>query len=522
MKQYIATLLFLLLSANLLAQGEMDAIRLSGVDLRGTARGQAMGGAFGALGGDATGIMINPAGLGVYRTSELTATLALDPTQFRTGWQATDFIDRKTTVDFNFDNISYVGYYPTGNTTLPVINFAFSYNRLKNFHRQYSASGTDKEASLTDYIAATTNGIPSGDMNVRESGGQISYDPFNNSSIPWLSTLGWLGYLINDVPNSSENLYTGLFPNEKVSPKLQVSERGHADNYDFSLGTNFNDKLYFGLTVSMTDLYYTMSSSYQETFSPSARIGLDNSFQTEGTGAQLRLGAIWLPTDFLRVGLAYHSPAWYNLRDYYQAHTTANYPDVEPDTWARTPDGAWTSYRFNTPFSWVLSVAGVFGNRAIVSLDYEWKNYATMRLMDDRWADKADNVYIREDFTAASTLRAGVEYRLTPQLSLRGGYAYAQSPYEKNFAAGYKEAKIVGTVPHFTIDGPVHHLTAGIGYRFTPSFYLDLAFVHRTQQDELYPFPSVINADGSFAVESTPATLTNTSYKSLLTVGYKF
>ena len=67
--------LVLTLSASGFAQGEMDAFNLSYNDLTGTARGVAMGGAFGALGGYATGVAINPAGIGVYSSSEIVTTL---------------------------------------------------------------------------------------------------------------------------------------------------------------------------------------------------------------------------------------------------------------------------------------------------------------------------------------------------------------------------------------------------------------------------------------------------------------
>lgn len=67
----------LILSLPLSAQGEVDALRFSREDLYGTARSMAMGGAFGALGGDLTGVNINPAGIAVYRSSEVVGTVNL-------------------------------------------------------------------------------------------------------------------------------------------------------------------------------------------------------------------------------------------------------------------------------------------------------------------------------------------------------------------------------------------------------------------------------------------------------------
>ena len=55
-----------------------DNLRLSQTELRGTSRFQSMAGAFGALGGDLSSLTQNPAGIGVYRSSDVGLTLSLD------------------------------------------------------------------------------------------------------------------------------------------------------------------------------------------------------------------------------------------------------------------------------------------------------------------------------------------------------------------------------------------------------------------------------------------------------------
>ena len=52
------------------AQSLYDAARLMGNDLNGTARFIGMGGAMGALGGDISTMGTNPAGIGIYRSSD--------------------------------------------------------------------------------------------------------------------------------------------------------------------------------------------------------------------------------------------------------------------------------------------------------------------------------------------------------------------------------------------------------------------------------------------------------------------
>nr|HPG99937.1 hypothetical protein [Tenuifilaceae bacterium] len=58
----------------LFSQTIEDGIRFSQTLNGGTARSISLGGAIGALGGDFTSLSINPAGLGVYKSGELTVT----------------------------------------------------------------------------------------------------------------------------------------------------------------------------------------------------------------------------------------------------------------------------------------------------------------------------------------------------------------------------------------------------------------------------------------------------------------
>ncbi|MDR2917287.1 MAG: hypothetical protein LBV74_21035, partial [Tannerella sp.] len=70
--------LLLVCNMGIFAQGnEIDAFTLTNSDLGGTARSMSMAGAFGALGGDISAISNNPAGLGIYRSSEISGTLDL-------------------------------------------------------------------------------------------------------------------------------------------------------------------------------------------------------------------------------------------------------------------------------------------------------------------------------------------------------------------------------------------------------------------------------------------------------------
>ncbi|MDH8701606.1 long-subunit fatty acid transport protein [Dysgonomonadaceae bacterium PH5-43] len=515
MKKNILVIAAIVVCGSLFAQGEVEALRSSKTELQGTARGQAMGGAFGALGGDVTGVMINPAGLGVYRSSEVNITGSLSSVDVNSKIGGLSKDDNK--FNANIDNLSYIGYFPLDGDNMRSFNFGFSYNRQKNFNRRYKSMDAGRASSLSDYITTITDGI---NADILDQG-----DPYYDS--PWLSALAWQAYIID--PGASDYEYNSILQNGETSDaRLNVLEKGQIESYDFSLATNISDNFYIGATLALTDIYYRQDSYYTEKFAR-GDFALENYHETEGYGFQLRVGAIWSPLDFLRVGVAYSSPTWYSMTDYYKAFADATYYDAGGEyinKSAETPSSAFTEYKFHSPYSWTFSIAGILDTKAILSLDYEIKDYRSMNysfegIGSSAWEDN-ENSYIDDDYRVASTLRMGLEYRFTPQFAGRLGFAFVQNPYETTYRDGERETIINGTIPHFTVEGDATYVTTGIGYRFTPNFYADLAFVYRTQTDKLYYYSSAINSDYDSFVISDPANLKTNSVKGLLTLGYKF
>lgn len=517
MKKNLLFIIAILTCAQLSAQGGYEGFRFSSNELTGTARGQAMGGAFGALGGDPTGITLNPGGLGIYRSSEVTGTINLGTSNIESTpdalWEGPSIGKNKSV--FNFNNLSLVGYFPTGNNEgARTVNFSFVYNRLKDFNRKYTSSSSVMGNSITDYMALTAEGFKKSEITETNR-----YNPYFESNIFWLPILGLNGNFISPLSNTE---YTSYFPtaNNTASGNLNVWESGKIESYDFSLGTNFSNELFLGATASLTNIEYKMESIHEETFKQGGAIGLENHLRTEGYGYQLKLGAIWVPTDFLRFGLSFHSPTWYNLTDTYKAYT-----DHSLEGTASTPTGRY-EYRFNTPSTWIISGALLIATDAILSLDYEVRDYRAMDYRNennilDNFAS-SQNYFIDSDYRVASTIRIGAEYKFTPQLSVRLGGAFMQNPYEESYRKGEKEEIIYGTATNYTIQGDATYATAGFGYRFTPQIYLDIAFIYKEQTDKLYYFSPVWNDNQEVLIESLPSKLKNKNYKGLVTLGYKF
>lgn len=309
-----------------------------------------------------------------------------------------------------------------------------------------------------------------------------------------------------------------------------MREKGRVDSYDFNFGFDISEIVGVGASLSVTDIDYSLYSEYDEFLGSNG--GRDRGFllrnwlSTEGAGVQAKVGFILKPINEFRLGIAYHSPTWYNMTDYYEAdldhnlegylkdHSKSTYEVGYVNTHEALDRGTYTDYKLKTPDKWVFSLASVIGQRAIISLDYELTNYQNMTLRDDYSRELYTNALIKEDFRMASTLRVGTEIRFTPRISGRLGYAWMQNPIKKELRDGSIPAVPVGTIPHFTLDGDVHHFTYGLGYRFTRNFYSDIAFVMRWQEDDVYSFPNTN--------EIAKGTLKSNTVQALVTLGYRF
>ncbi|MDR1883335.1 MAG: outer membrane protein transport protein [Prevotella sp.] len=510
------------------AQNEMDVYRYSKNDLTGTARSVSMGGAFGALGGDISGVAINPAGIGVYQKSEIVTTLDFQNSNVQTELNTGKIDESKFKI--NFDNLAFVSVFPIfDNDVVRSINLGFSYNRLKNFDRKYRMAGNNLSYAMADYMAdrATRNGRPASAIALDDEGNDWR-DIWRNQD--WLSVLGYNSGMIKEKKDAKE--YYPASEKLVANNDLFVKEKGSISTYDFNMGTTFSDIISAGVTLSLTDINYHLYSSYIENYQDNGAFWgeqeLQNWMRTDGAGWQVTAGVIVKPVQELRIGVSYHSPTWYNMTDRFRADLNSKLSDgteknvssfVDPNYPDRGGEDAIFDYKMRTPDKWTFSLASVIGGKAIISVDYELTNYANnMKLFNDRGYALENgtgdpNSYIKNDFRNASTLRIGAEYRITDQFSARAGYSWMQSPFKNELKnnPGNEVVTDSRAVTQYVLDGSTNYFTYGMGYRFSRNFYTDVAFVINSRKDDLYAFTG-----------TGKATFKTNNYQGLLTLGYRF
>ncbi|MCM1441120.1 MAG: hypothetical protein NC131_18250, partial [Roseburia sp.] len=324
--------IFLLLTAGCIsgaafAQSAIDAYRFSQPDLRGTARFVSMGGAFGALGGDLSTLSQNPAGIGVYRSSEVGFTLDLDLQSATSQAQGASSNIKQT--KFGLDNIGGVATMRFGNSALRNLNLGFSFNKSVSFNRRYNGVIPTLKTSMSNYIAGIANdeGITVGDVTSTSS-----YDPYNPTdggyAANWLAILGYDSYLINPNGNPDNPTWSAQFGEHTTGTgNFDVMESGSVEDYNIVIGGNFNDKFYWGMNFDIVTMSYNLNALWGENlngayvFSPNTNSivqtnsnwNLTNLYSASGTGFQYQLGFIYKPVQAFRLGFAFHTPTWYSL-----------------------------------------------------------------------------------------------------------------------------------------------------------------------------------------------------------------
>lgn len=537
MKKLILTTIAGTLPLLMMAQGATDVYRMSQTELRGTARFMSMAGAFGALGGDLSTLNQNPAGIGVYRGSDIGVTLDIGimNSKFAPVQGASSSMSQTKAA---CDNFGYVGTTQLYNDIMPTFSWGATYSRRLSFDRQYQGYVPSIGTSLSNYVASMSQDYAPDEL--LGTTGSDGYDPFLNADIPWLSALAYNTYLINDVGGQ----YNGLFRNGSVGDAaINVRERGYVDEYSINFGGNFANTVYWGLGFGITDLSFISDSYYDEEINNAripnadatgvangfAKFGLGNHESVTGTGFNFKFGLIFKPINELRIGLAVHTPTYYNLtynRDGYvdydlqsedydpQAQTGYAYTNNDENPYDYTGNGHFDA-DLNTPWRLIASVAGVVGGRGIISLDYEYNAYQNMSVGDD-WG-KYDDVSndIHNYYKASNTIRVGAEYRITPQWSVRAGYSFKSSPVQSSAYDGGQYVFTSGTNPSYVFDNSIQYITCGLGWRYR-GFYADAAYVHKHRESRWSAFT---NFDG---IASPSATITNSDSHIVLTVGYKF
>ncbi|MGV8944970.1 MAG: OmpP1/FadL family transporter [Lutibacter sp.] len=364
--------------------------------INGTARYNAMSGAFGALGGDLSAVEINPAGAAVFLKSEFAISLDIRNTK-----TSADFYGTNLSTENEYTNLSqaggvfvFRGY--SNNSAWSNIALGFNYSITNDFENLWMAKGNSGYAPLTDL--------------------------YDNDPVVYVNSDG----------QYFENLTDGK-----------------SNKYSFTVAAQHNENLYLGASINTYDVEYYQHTLIEEYNNDGNGNMLDLSSRqkllTYGDGVSFNFGVISKPSENMRLGLAYQSPVWYNISEDFVEYDDEVYLSNNNETITEYSGLNSFDYKLRTPSKLTGSFAYIFEDKGLISIDYSLKNYSNIKLSNDNFI--TENQAFKSDLENVGELRIGTEWRLD-NFSIRGGYHFENSPYKSainsdnlqgfSLGAGYK------------------------------------------------------------------------------------
>ena len=463
-----------LLMPEFYAQNINDALRYSMDQINGTARFNAMGGAFGSLGGDLSAIAINPAGSAVFLNNSASASLNVT----NADQNATYFSSTESTsfsnIDFNQAGFVFVFNNTNQESKWNKFTIGLNYVNTQNFDQDLFISGIGN-SSIGNFFLEQAQGVPL-DLLQLQSGETIAslygYLGENFGTSYQNAFLGYQGYIFDPVdPNDIENtLYTSAVAPGDFNQKYIYITRGFNAQYTFNFATQYKDRFYFGINLNSHNIDYTQYNFLEENNTNAGSsiryIGFENRLNVLGEGFSAQAGIIAKINSEIRVSASYKTPTWYTISEETIQFLETDRIDganiitttVDPQTL-----NIFADYRLQTPGKIATGFAYVFGTRGLISLDYEYTDYSSIRFkpQNDSYFSN-QNMILSNNLKAVSTIRLGGEFK-HERWSFRGGFRFEESPY--------KNGNTIGDTTVFS---------TGLGYDFG-TITLDLSYSRLSQ-----------------------------------------
>lgn len=457
-------------------------------DLNGTARYVGMGGAMDALGADISTMSGNPAGIGLFRKGQVSASLSVNTQEDGKSFQD----GSKTHV--SFDQVGIVFATQSGKTSF--LNFGFNYHKSRNFNHVLSVANALKGSSQST-------------QSVIKDGVGL----FGTRAWSQLDDL-YYGNMLYDPETQMIYSYEGN------TYEFDRANTGYIGEFDFNISGNIKNRLYLGLTVGVHSVHYKNYSEHYEILNSDyvTDVLISDNHKITGYGYNVKAGLIFRPIEEspFRIGVSVATPTFYKL-------TTENYTTIGTNV---DDTAAKEDFRFNTPWKFGLSLGHTVGNYLALGAVYEYADYGAcdMRTIDGQYYDyytdsyhtesSSDNVMKRHTentLKGVSTVKLGAEFKVDKNIALRLGYNYVSPMYKEN---GVRDQTLqspgvyYASTTHYINWKDTNRITAGIGFSFD-KFRLDLAYQYSTRKGDFYPFmpdlsTAYVDDDGNaFALTNT-------------------
>ena len=487
--QKILTLAAVFFVTNTYAQIPEDAVRYSWYPQNGTARTLAIGGAIGSLGGDITSNFINPAGIGFYKTNEATISGGFALNKVKSSYRGNTLNETKQ--QFIFAPAGLVIALPNRFENKKTNAFSFAVTQTANFNNVIHFKGLNNYSSFSEQFAEEFSRLNTSISNILNT----------NSISPYTAAPALYTFLIDTVRTSNNVLIIKAAPEYILDAKQALQQemtrltKGGLYELGFTYAGNDGKKLLWGVSVGIPIINFESNTVFSENDTSSnsnnrfKSFTFNDNFTTKGAGLNAKLGLIYRPKEYIRLGLAVHTPSFMALTDSRQSslQTDLENPvktfNASSDLFTEGKRGV-ARYIQSSPLRVIASGSYVFREvedvtrqRGFLSADIEYVNNKGSRFnsnseqptVDQQTYYKGLNNVVKDIYKGNINVKLGGEIKFNTIMG-RLGFGYYGSPYKD---APSKANKMT--------------MSTGIGYR-NKGFFVDLTYLYLINKDFNTPY----------------------------------
>ncbi len=450
---FISSIAFvLLLNFQLIfAQNYNDALLLSEPGLITGARALSMGNSFTSLSNDFSGVLFNPAGIGLIKKTELSLGMG-----YNSFYNTTTFFNNQSFADNNTVNFDQFGLI----LPLPTIQgswvFAIGYSLVKDFNRTMEFNGFNSENTSM----------------VQELTGEY------NEQIPITNDLR-LAYEIRN-PQTEDYIRDTTLINGLLNQSGGINKKGNINKWSFATSIEIAKGFFVGATFNILSGNYKSDRDYweddtQNYYGSSLELvpgdGTTRDFQTfylndviewDLSGWDSHVGVLYNWNDWFRFGASIKFPSYFTVNENFLVNANSTFGTGNEYSLSPAINDP-IEYDIKTPFEYAV---GASANILILTVSGDIKiiDYTQMEFIEgfDYEYRNARQKEIDNLFTTTLNYHVGTELKI-PFLPVfaRVGAMYMESPY---------------------VDDPVEfdkkYLTAGAGILIDNVFSIEAAISH--------------------------------------------
>ncbi|MEI8060379.1 MAG: hypothetical protein WCG67_09490, partial [Ferruginibacter sp.] len=359
-----------------------------------------------------------------------------------------------------------------------------------NFNNRINYTGLNNYSSFSEQFAEE----------FAKSGYTIDQVLNTNSPFPYSSAPALYAYLIDTIKVNGVYQVKGapefiLDAGQAIKQEMIKDTKGGIYEAALGFAHNDNDKWYYGGTLSIPIINYTSSTTFKESdTSANSNNHFNNfiyqdNFTTKGLGFSGKAGIIFRPKEYIRFGLAVHTPTLMTLNDTRTVLISTSLENPiknftgSSQTFTNSVPGIskyfqTNAYRVIGSASYVFrEIENVKKQRAFITADIEYVNHRGSRFSSNNQSPtdvekayyKELNGVVKSLYKGTFNFKTGGELKFNTVMA-RLGFAYYGNPYKD---VPYKANRML--------------FSGGLGYR-NKGVFIDLTYVYTMAKDADLPY----------------------------------